>query len=153
MKRLICLAILGLSVGCGGYGPTTPSAPTAAVFVITETPNPIVASAGSNGFQFAAVFSLAIVESAGMGGNVNFINVTLRDTTTGGEGTHNFSANAIIASAGTNHIAARGTLNIPNLGVFYTLPLGGRQATMTIVVQLGDDAGHTTNQTATVQIV
>ena len=120
---------------------------------MTKTPNPVIAGTGSQGFQFTVAFNLTVTESAGVGGNVNFVNVTLRNTTTGLElNTINFNATDVLNRAGTNHIAGRGTLNIP-LSVVYTLALGGRQATMTIAVQFGDDAGHLTNQTLTVPIV
>jgi hypothetical protein len=151
---LVALAVTLLAfTGCGGKDDPTAPTPTAAVFNVTQSPNPIIAGTGSQGFQYTAAFTISVTESAGVGGNVNFVNVTLRNVTTGVElNTVNFTATDVFNRAGTNHIAAKGTLNIP-LSVIYSLALGGRQATMTIAVQIGDDAGHTTNQSFTVSVV
>lgn len=151
-----CFALaftLLMFTSCGGSStPTAPTAPTAGAFIVTEAPNPIIATAGSQGFHFTATFSLTVREAAGLGGNVNVVNVTLRNATNGLElNTINFSATDIFNRAGTNHIAALATLNINGLGELYTLGGGGRQATMT--VQIGDDAGHIVNQVLTVPIV
>jgi hypothetical protein len=157
ISTCFALAIMLLAfTSCGGSNPAptpTPTAPTAGVFTVTETPNPIIATGGTQGFQFTAAFTLTVTESAGLGGNVSFVNVTLRNATTGVEvGTIQFNPVDIAARAGSSHIAARGTLSIP-LSVVYTLALGGRQATTTIAVQIGDDAGHVSNQLLTVPIV
>lgn len=141
--------------GCGGGGssPTAP-APTAAVLSVTENPNPIIAGQGAQGFALSAIFNVVVTESAGIGANVNFVNVTLRDATTGVEvGTVNLGANQIVQDAGSNHVPAKGTLTIPNFAILYTLPLGGRQATLTIALQMQDDAGNVVNRTLTVPVV
>jgi hypothetical protein len=121
---------------------------------VSASPNPIIAGAGYSIYPYSAVFTLTVAESAGMGANINYVNVTLRNATTGVElNTINFSATDIINKAGSNHVAGRGTLTVPNMGMYYSLSYGGRQATMTIAVQMQDDAGHTTNQVLTVPVV
>jgi len=81
------------------------------------------------------------------------VNLTLRNATTGVElNTLQYNPTDITNRASTNHVAAKGTLNIP-FSILYTLSLGGRQATLTIAIQLKDDFGHTDNQTVNVNIV
>jgi len=151
-----------VALGCGGdKSPTAPSSqPTTADITATVSPNPVIASACTpttctTGFAFSAVFNLQISETAGVGGNVNFVNVTMRDSTTGAEiGTINFGADEVIrrASTATNHVNARGSLSIVNLGVNYRLSGGGRQGTLTVAVQFTDDRGNQINRVVTVPV-
>jgi hypothetical protein len=168
MRRLVALTAL-LLPACGG-GSTNPTAaaapvtPARADIVVTADPNPVIAEecrtaannvCGTSTNQFVATTAITIREAAGLGGNVNFINVTLRDVTTGIAGnTLNYGADEVARRAGgTNHINALGSLTVRNVGVVYTLPFNGREATMTITVSFGDDKGNTINNVITVRVV
>jgi hypothetical protein len=132
----------------------SPTAPSAAALTVTVSPNPIVATAVPGSAQLLAAFSLTIKESAGLGANVDFVNVTLADPSNGAQlNAVNLGASNIIARVGTNRVAGKGTLNIENIGAAYTPSPGARQATMTITVQTQDDAGHTSTQSLTVPVV
>jgi hypothetical protein len=157
MKRLLLLAAALAIAGCGSSSspsaPSAPPAPTTAIYSVSVAPNPIIAGAGSQGFQNSAQFTVTVTESAGVSGNVAFVNVTLRNATTGVElNTLQYNPTDITNRASTNHVAAKGTLNIP-IGIVYTLSLGGRQATLTVAIQMKDDFGHTDNETVNVNIV
>jgi hypothetical protein len=146
-----CFVTAGLLavVSCG-----SPTAPSAAVLNVTVSPNPITASAVPGSSQLLAAFSLTIKESAGLGASVDFVNATLADPSNGAPlNTVNFGASNIIARAGTNRIAGKGTLKIEDIGATYMPSPGARQTTMTITVQTEDDAGHTSTQSLTVPVV
>ena len=153
-----------VAIGCGDEkSPTAPSSQSAttADITVTVSPNPVIASACTpttclSGFDFAALFTVQISETAGVGGNVNFVNVTLRNTTTGIEiGTVNVGADEVIrrVPTATNHVNARGSLSIVNLGVTYRLTGGGRQGTLTVTVQFTDDRGNQINRLVNVPVV
>jgi hypothetical protein len=146
-----CFVTAGLLAvaSCG-----SPTAPSAAVLTVTVSPNPIVATAVPGSSQLLAVFSLTIKESAGLGANVDFVTATLTDPSNGAQlNTINFGASNILVRAGTNRVAGKGTLSIDNIGATYTPGPVGRQATMTITVQMEDQAGHTSAQALTVPVV
>lgn len=145
---------IAATVGCGGGSSPTAPSPVRAQWNVTASPSPIIAGGGGYGYQYSADFTVTVKEtSGGVGGNVNFVNATIRNDTTGVElGTINFSATEIIDQAGSNHVAARGTLNIP-LGFYYTLAWGGRQATLTIAIQLADDRGNVTNRSLELKVI
>ncbi|MEQ1759499.1 MAG: hypothetical protein ABL986_14355 [Vicinamibacterales bacterium] len=161
-SRIIVVALTCLAgIGCGGNdSPTAPSAqtPTAAAITATVIPNPVIAIACTPttcaaGLEFIASLSVQISETAGLGGNVDFVNVTMRNATTGAEiGTLNYGADELIRRASTNHVNARGSLTIPNVGIVYRLAGGGRQGTVTVAVQFTDDRGNRLNQIISVPV-
>lgn len=146
----------------GGSSSSSPSAPTAvatpvpvarSIVTVVVSPNPIVAGPGAQGFLFSANFTVAIAETAGLACNLNLINVTLRNATTGVElNTITFNVNDIIARSGGNFVAANGTRSVP-LGINYTLSGGGRQAAVTVAVQAIDGRGNTINASSQLNLV
>ena len=145
--------------GCGG-GSDTPNEPiSSGAFTVTVTPNPIVAAdcdpavCGGEGVLLA-VGTLVITETAGVGGFVNLAAISLRNTATNAEvGTLSYSAQEITALAGTNRVAANGTLTIPGLGAAYRLPGGARAATMSFAVALTDDHSFPKSYLVTVPVI
>lgn len=165
LSALGLLAVLSLPA-CGGSSPSAPATPPSTlasrgVFVATASPNPIIAQdctpalCGESTNRYAAVTAVTVAESAGLGGNIDFINVTLRNATTGVEpNTLNYGADEIARRAGgTNHVQGSGSLTVKDIGALYTLALGGRQATMTIAVQVTDDRANRSNLIVTVLVV
>jgi hypothetical protein len=135
MRVLVAsLGVISLVSACGGGSsptiPTMPPQPTAGAFTASVAPNPIIAQdctpakCGNEGYQFFFDSTVTVTESAGRGGNVDFINVTMRNDTTGIElKTYNFTANDVIKYAGANHVNGMGKLTIPNSGLIYRLAL------------------------------
>ena len=150
--RVTLLSVLLFAVGCSNSTPTAPT-PTQANITASISPNPVsatecvspcVATDGSGRtFQWRVQGNVSIQETAGLGGNVNTITVT------------NFNPQIVYTSdviaqrSGTNHIMARGILNVP-VTVIYGL-VGNVNATRSIVmsflVSFTDDRG---NQESTV---
>jgi len=130
---------------------------TIAVIAVTVTPSPIIArdctpAICSPGYKFLIECTVRVEESAGLGGNVDLVNVTLRNATTGIEiNTVNYGSAEISQRAGSNHVASRGSISF-GLGEQYFLALGGRQATMTLTLQFTDDRGNKINKIVTVQV-
>jgi hypothetical protein len=125
---------------------TTTSAPVAASrasYSISITPSPIPAQPSTEpDFDWLIRFTVTIVESSGLGGNVDFVNAVLRDGATGAilPGV-NFGAQDVISRAGTNRVEARSQLQIP-LGVVYNVSGGSSAGTLTVDAQLTDDRGN-----------
>jgi hypothetical protein len=129
--------------------------PSMASISVSVTPSPIIAEATSDPeFPWRARFTVVIRETAGLAGNVDFINESLRDTLFGFEIAPplNIGAMEIIQRAGTNHISAGGSLSVP-LGIDYRIGGGGRQAILDIAVRFTDARGNVITGTARVNIV
>lgn len=152
------ILVLCLSVSCGnGSSPASstpaPPAPTQAAITVSVSPNPVIAQPSTDpNYDWEADWSVNFRETAGVGFNVDFINATLRNSTTGGDvGTLNFGAATIIRAAGTNHVNGLGSLSVPQ-GVVYTLAFGGRQGVVTIVAQCTDERGNVMNVSGQVAV-
>jgi hypothetical protein len=145
--------------GCGG-GSSSPNAPVVSgAFTMTVAPNPIVAAdcdpavCGSAGVLLA-VGNVTITESAGTGGFVNLIGISLRNAATNAEvGVLEYTASDIAAITGTNRVNRNGTLTIPNLGAAYRLPGGARAATMAFAAAITDDNGNQRSFLVTVPVI
>jgi hypothetical protein len=158
-KAGFAMVVAAVLAGCGG-GSSTPNGPVVSgSFTVTVTPNPIVAAdcdpavCGSAGVLLA-VGSMTITESAGTGGFVNLIGISLRNAATNAEvGVLNYSAADIAAVTGTNRVNRNGTLTIPNLGAAYRLPGGAREANMAFAVAITDDNGNQRSYLVTVPVI
>ena len=96
-------------------------------------------------------WQVVINELAGVGGRVNFVNSTLRDAESGAvawpTGYLSLNAEGIAAQAGTNRLAAKGTLRVSQ-SLQFALLSGGRRAVVTVAVQFLDERGRLLTQTA-----
>jgi hypothetical protein len=162
MRRLLLASLAALLAACGGGGsPTAPTptptpAPTRAIVTVTSEPAPVLAIpisqrptfCGTNqGWDFVAVWATTIRETAGLGGNVNFINVTARNSL-GVEifrAPINFDVNFVIRSAGTNHVNGGGSITLREMGMCYRLATGLRAVRVLQIVNFTDDRGNTMN--------
>lgn len=160
MRRvLIALPLVVGLAGCGddNNSPSSPSStpspaatPEATISVITATCNPsLVTAAVSSEPAYAWQISwvLAVHESAGIAGRLNFLQVTIADRQV-----LVLNAAGIAAAAGSNSVGARGTLNIP-LTLFYNLPDGGKLANVTTTVNFTDSRGNTLVTSAQLRVV
>jgi len=149
-RGLVCLAVAAMpSCGSGGGGSvttppvTTPPLPDRAVVSITNSPDPIIAEKSTDpDYPWLVRWTTTFHESAGLGGNVDFIHVNFR-TPQGGEprSVLNYGATDIKERAGTNDFAARGDLAVP-LGMLYRTASGARSITVLIVAQAHDQRGN-----------
>jgi hypothetical protein len=154
-------AVVALAAGGGGdsgttTGPSTPSTPTTASRANIEAsiaPNPMIAEAsGDPDFPWRVSFEITVRETAGLGGNIDFINTTLRNVATGTETRGlNWGAGDVIDRAGTNHVNGRGSLTVP-LALRYRLSGGERRAILFAEIRFTDDRGNSMTEMAQANI-
>lgn len=142
--------------GTSSGGSTTPTPPPTASQANIEAslaPNPINAQASGNpSFPWSIEFQVTVRETAGVGGNIDFINTTIRDLETGTESPAlNYGADTIISRAGTNHVNGRGNLTVP-LGLRFRLAGGGRAAVLIANIRFTDDRGNVVTTVAQTNI-
>ena len=161
MRRI--LIALPLVVGLAGCGddPATPASPSSpspspsataepTIAVVTAESNPsLVAATVSPDPAFAWQISwvLAVRETAGIGGRLDFLRVTIAD-----QQVLVLSAAGITAAAGSNNVGARGSLQIP-LTLVYNLPDGGKLANVTTTINFTDARGNVLVTSAQLRIV
>src|SRR5262245_29541208 len=132
------LAIASVIVlgACGGGGstPSAPSAPptpipaTRAEVRVSITPtSPVAQPTGDGTYPWRVDWTLVLRETAGLGGNVNYVDVGFVNSF-GFEtlGALNYGADEIIRRAGRNHLDARGELQIPLAPLNFTDDRGNR---------------------------
>jgi len=166
MRTGAMLAVAGLSVftACGGGGggstsassvPAPPPAATRAQVTVEITPaSPVARPTGDPVFPWRVDWTLSVRETAGLGGNVNFVDVSFVNTF-GFEVPNalNYGASEIIQRAGTNHVAARGQLQIPLSMTYRADGFGGRTITLKNAVSFTDDRGNAMPLGATATVV
>jgi ABC-type glycerol-3-phosphate transport system substrate-binding protein len=153
MRRLLVALplVVGLA-GCGGdnNSPTSPgdTTPTIAVVVATSNPSLVSAAVSPNpAYSWQISWVLDLQETAGIAGTLDFLQVTIADRQV-----LVLSAAGIKAAAGSNSLAAKGSLNIP-LTLLYTLPDGGKLANVTTSINFTDSKGNVIVTSAQLRIV
>ena len=160
---VVVLAGAVLLAGCGGGdgGSNAPTAPTPAppatqaVVTVEITPtSPVAQPTGDPTYPWRVDWTVVLRETAGLGGNVNFVNVGFVNSF-GFEapGVLNYGSTEVVDRAGTNHLAARGQLQIPLSMVYRADGFGGRTITLKNTVNFTDDRGHTMMLGATAMVV
>jgi len=149
VKRFAVVAAV-LVAGCGGESnPVAPTAAPRAALVVSVNAEPV--AAGSDPTTHLARWAVVIRETAGVGGAVNLVNVTLRDADSGARPLRGnqviLDASLVAARAGSNRVAAEGSLTVPE-SVEFTLSAGGTKIVISAAVQLTDDNGHVVTGTA-----
>lgn len=152
--------LLGVAAGAAACGSGTPEGPTVTVAVFTVSANPsqvagiVCTRCGAGSTDRESVTTLTIQEIAGVAGVVTLIDMTLREAGTNAViAAGSFDGAAVTQLAGTNRIAARGSLNVQQVGVHYAADQGGKSAVLTYIVRFTDDRGNQTSQTITVSTV
>ena len=89
--------------------------PRAHALTLSVQPDPVTATlAPDTEFKWRYTFTLVVTENLGFGANLNFINQSHVNRQTGFRTAgFNRGANDIIRELGTNHVPARGGLNVP----------------------------------------
>jgi hypothetical protein len=155
------LIVLTLPACGGSSSPTTPTptptpVPTLAVVVATVTPTPVLAvpirqrptfCPPNPDWQFVAAWTTTVRETAGLSGNVNYINVIARNAL-GFDlfpAPINFDVNYVIRKAGTNHVNGGGQITLTDMGMCYFLTTGLSSLHVVQVVNFTDDRGNVMN--------
>jgi outer membrane protein assembly factor BamB len=116
-------------------------------------PNPLTATPGQTA-PHSAHWRFVLTESGGVGGTVNFVNVTLRDAASGARaapGATMALGADITSRAGTNRIEPMSSLSF-EANLDYGLLSGGTAATLTAAAQFADDNGHVVTASAQADI-
>jgi hypothetical protein len=159
--------LLLTAAACGSAGvssaPTSASAPVQpahGAVQLAVAPDPVLsaviaAAAGDLSVEHQAAWTLTITETAGIGGTLNFLNVTLRDQETGAVadpgGEASLGAADIAALAGTARLAPHGTLTLPGQLV-YALPDGSVGGRLAMTLQITDDTGQLVTSSVSVPV-
>ena len=154
MKRArSTLALLSLPLTlatCRGASPTAPTptatpTPVAASLGLSLSPDPIVAAENDDPEAPLRADWVVTITATGVGGNVSFVNATLRDAESGAlpepRGTLSLADTGIVAQVGSNRIAPGGSLRVAQ-GLAYALPSDSRRASLVVTVQVIDDQGN-----------
>jgi hypothetical protein len=157
------IALAALAIPACGDSPAAPSTTTAdatlAVVSVLPASNPILVvpcvpacvTASGGRFPFQAPVVLTILESAGVAGNVDFIDVTPVTVDGVALPTLGYGADVVTARSGTNHVAAFGSLTF-GLTILYSTGSANPNLTLTIVVQFTDDLGNQITETVQVDV-
>jgi hypothetical protein len=147
LRDVLLVATVALTA-CGGNSTPSVPTPTQASITLTVAPNPVTSVAcnpgciSSNGTSFPFQFSVTvnIQETAGIGGNVDFVNFFGQHGSRT-YGTVNFGSDIVIQREGTNHISGRGTLSFP-FTIDYNNGDGTHDLLGNLSVQFSDDRGN-----------
>lgn len=151
-------SVLSVAVSCGGTS-STPAAPTQASITVSVSPNPVTAkrcnplctAPSGKLFPFEAAMSVWVQESARLGGNVDFINVT-PVTADGTElPTLGYGSDVLIQRSTTNHVDPSGAFTF-YFAFFYATGGNNPGLVVNISLQFTDDKGHVLTGTAQVNV-
>lgn len=139
-------AMLG-AIACGGSSSPVAPATSAATLAFSVSASPaaiagaLCGGCGAGSTDRELQTTITIRETGGAAGSVTSIAMVLRDNANaiirqGGE----FDGAAVTSLAGTNRVAANGTLNVL-CGVHYPADLQGKSGTLTYTIRVTDDHG------------
>ena len=135
----------------------TPATPTRTIeFTLTATPNPTVGAlctgCGAGSTERESLSTITIRETGGAGGTVTSIAIALRESGTNTLITQGeFDASAVTSLAGSNRVAANGSLAV-RCGVHYPPAQQGKAATLTYTVRVTDDRGNSVSHDLVVTV-
>ena len=133
------LAGASFAPGCANSVPTTPGSISRAAITITVAPNPVTATEDATTFTVTGSYTLTLQETAGLGGEVQFISSTVYDPPTGGQVALNyFDSTDLVVYQGTKRIEANGELTLQQ-SVTYTLADHSKAADLVVSMQFKDD--------------
>lgn len=157
------LFVTALTAACGGNSGSTgsPTSPPVSIVAtradvsVTISPNnPVAQPSGSRDLPWQVDWTVVLRESAGLGGNVNYVNVGFVNSF-GFEtpGVLNYGADEVIRRAGTNRLNARGELRIPLSMIHRADGFGGRTIQLKSLVNFTDDRGNNVTLGATANVL
>jgi hypothetical protein len=152
--RLLAAASILLAAGCGN-NIVSPTDALRAVIAVNTNPNPVTAVSSTRiGTAFSARFKVAITELAGQGGEVQAVNSTLYDDSTGFiVGLVNYDTADLLVFVGEKRIEAGGSLEVP-IQIDYVIPSDPTLsvARLQVFVSFKDDRGNTVSSSVLVKV-
>ena len=150
------LCVLLASSGCGFEGdlpapptpPTPPVPPTQAVIALSLNPSPVDAVIATDGSTpWSAVWTVSVGETAGIGGNIDFVRATLSDSAGASLAETELDAAQLSAQlGGTTHVLGGSRHDIA-MDLAFDFPPDIHTANLSVTVQLTDDRGNTISTT------
>jgi hypothetical protein len=155
MNRVSALvAVLAAAAFVSGCGSSPTDSAAASAVTITANADPVNATASTDAaYTWAASVPLTLTESGGVAFDIASVNAKIEPA----------SAGIVVVSteattfryqlqASGNHVVANGSLPV-TVNFLYTIPGGGREALVTIVFTIYDDAGYAYQQSKQVKVV
>lgn len=151
MRRVALALLCAVACACGGEESVTDASDateedTTDTVIVSASVSPDVAVAGAattDGFEWSTTFTLTLTETTGTGATVTNLSADLRQAAGGiviappGDLDESFRFDV---RAATNRLEGMGTLSV-ELEFEYSLPNGGREALVSLIVDLVDDNG------------
>ena len=158
MKLSVALIALAVFAGCHIHY-EDPVQPTLSVITVTVVPDPLrmlVTCPTGNPNCFGSLdATVSVVESGGLGGHVEFVDVTVYDVILArNQSEVRLDSAYLRANAGTDRVEANGHLALRPVIQGYPFP-AGHQPTLefVIAVRFVDDRGHTIDTSKRVPLV
>jgi hypothetical protein len=124
--------------GCNST-PTVPTNIGRAAIAITVAPNPITGTLNTTTFVVTANYTLTLTETAGLGGEIQFISTAVYDPATGTQVALNYyDSTDLVVYQGSKRIEANGTFTLQQSAT-YTLADHSKAADLVVNMQLKDD--------------
>jgi hypothetical protein len=150
VKRALVAALL-LLAACGEDSPTAPLATTlttaalpSGAISVTIDALPVKAT-GDPSMPMLATWTLLVHESAGVGGRLTLVNITVRDAGSGARagprGNTTMGTEALVALLGSDRLPGGGSLSVPG-SLRYGFSSGGKVGILSVAVQVQDDNDH-----------
>jgi hypothetical protein len=140
-----------LGPGCSSGTPTIPDVTRAAI-TISVAPNPVVGTQNTLTGAVTAQYTVTITETAGLGGEVQFVSSTVYDPTTGQQMALTYYDGAdLTVYVGSKRVEPLGTLVVPQT-VSYTLNDLSVPANLSVSVQMKDDRENLVHTSLLVKI-
>ena len=155
LRILTTALLLATWSACGtdNTDTTTSSSLDSAELGLVASVDPVVALPSPNAdYQWLAPFTVALSESGGVAATIQAVQATLSEASGGiiVIGAEDEEVQVSFTSS-TNSLPANGAVTL-TFNIYYTLPGGGREAVIDLVVQVLDDNGYTVQDTLRVNV-
>jgi hypothetical protein len=131
-----------LAPGCGNSTPTIPGNISRAVITVAVEPNPVTGTLNTATFVVTANYTLTLKETAGLGGEVQFISSAVYDPASGAQVALNYyDSTDLVVYQGTKRIEANGTLTLQQSAT-YAVASHTTAADLVVTMQLKDDRSN-----------
>jgi hypothetical protein len=151
---VLTAASILLATACGTNA-VSPTDVLRAVISVNTDPNPVtVVTSTRLGTTFSARFKVVVKELAGQGGEVQAVNSTLYDDSTGLiVGLVNYDTSDLVVFVGQKRVEASGTLEVP-IQMDYVIPSDPtlKAARLHVLVNLKDDRGNIVSSSVLVKV-
>jgi hypothetical protein len=155
VRRILAVASILVAAACGN-NTVSPTDVLRAQITVNTDPNPITVIASTRlGSAFSARFKVLITELAGQGGELQAVNCTLYDDSTGLiVGLVNYDTSDLIVFVGEKRVEANGKVEVP-IQIDYVIPSDPllKAARLNVLVTLKDDRANLVSSSVLVKVL